>query len=529
MAATAHVDTFARDHLPTRAAWPDLPDGGLSYPDTLNAADALLAGGAADAPCVRGDGFVWSYEEVRERAGRVARVLVEEMGLVPGNRVLLHGPNTPELIAAWLGILRAGGIVVATMPLLRAGEIVKVVAKAQVTHALVADALVEEVDRARALEPVLTTVRPFSAVEGRDGAFASVATGADDVAIIAFTSGTTGQPKGCMHLHRDLLATCDTFGRHVLRTQPDEVFAGTPPLAFTFGLGGHVLFPLRFGASTAPCAKPGPEPMLEWIARQGVTTLFTAPTGYRALLGKSAGMPSALDALRVCVSAGETLPATVSDAWFERTGIRIIDGIGSTEMLHIFIASRPEDARAGSTGTAVPGYEARIVDGAMNELPAGEIGRLAVRGVTGCRYLDDPRQSTYVVDGWNLTGDAFRMDEDGYFWFQARTDDMIVSSGYNISGAEVEAALLEHPAVGECAVVASPDDERGHVVKAFVVLASSDVSSDAALVTELQNHVKARIAPYKYPRRIEFLDALPRTPTGKVQRTHLRAMDRAES
>ncbi len=526
--ATTHVDPFARDHLPARAAWPDLLDGGLSYPDALNAADALLAGGAAEAPCVHGDGFVWSYEELRERSGRVARVLVEEMGLVPGNRALLHGPNTPELIAAWLGVLRAGGIVVATMPLLRAGELGKVVAKARVTHAIVADALVEEVDRARALEPVLETVRPFSAVEGRDAAFASVATGADDVAIIAFTSGTTGQPKGCMHLHRDLLATCDTFGRHVLRTQPDEVFAGTPPLAFTFGLGGHVLFPLRFGASTAPCAKAGPEPMLEWIARRGVTTLFTAPTGYRALLQKSAGAPSALDSLRVCVSAGETLPATVSDAWFERTGVRIIDGIGSTEMLHIFIASRPEDARAGSTGTAVPGYEARIVDGDMHELPAGEIGRLAVRGVTGCRYLDDPRQSTYVVGGWNLTGDAFRMDDDGYFWFQARTDDMIVSSGYNISGAEVEAALLEHPAVGECAVVASPDEERGHVVKAFVVLASGAVS-DAALVTELQDHVKARIAPYKYPRRIEFLDALPRTTTGKVQRTHLRAMDRAES
>jgi 2-aminobenzoate-CoA ligase len=531
MAATAHVDPFARDRLPARSAWPDLPDGGLAYPAALNAADELLAGGAAGAPCVRGDGFAWSYEELRERSGRVARVLVEEMGLVPGNRVLLHGPNTPELIAGWLGILRAGGIVVATMPLLRAGELVKVVAKAQVTHALVADALMAEVDRARALEPLLATVRPFSAVEGRDATFASVATGADDVAIIAFTSGTTGQPKGCVHLHRDLLATCDTFGRHILRPQPDEVFTGTPPLAFTFGLGGHVLFPLRFGASTAPCAKPGPEPMLEWIARQGVTTLFTAPTGYRALLGKAgpAGPDDPLRSLRVCVSAGETLPAGVSDAWFERTGIRIIDGIGSTEMLHIFIASRPEDARAGSTGTAVPGYEARIVDGAMNELPAGEIGRLAVRGVTGCRYLDDPRQGTYVVDGWNLTGDAFRMDEDGYFWFQARTDDMIVSSGYNISGAEVEAALLEHPAVGECAVVASPDVERGHVVKAYVVVAAGfAAAADAALVTDLQDHVKARIAPYKYPRRIEFLDALPRTPTGKVQRTHLRAMDRAE-
>jgi 2-aminobenzoate-CoA ligase len=521
---SAHVDTFARDRLPARGAWPDLLDAGLSYGDRLNAADALLAGGAAGAPCVHGDGFVWSYEEVRERAGRVARVLVEEMGLVPGNRVLLHGPNTPALIACWLGILRAGGIVVATMPLLRAGELAKVIGKAQVTHALVEDGLGAEVEAARQVEPVLASVRPFSGVDGRDAAFESVATAAEDVAIIAFTSGTTGQPKGCMHLHRDLLATCDTFGRHVLRTEPDEVFSGTPPLAFTFGLGGHVLFPLRFGASTAPCAKPGPDALLEAIGRHGITTLFTAPTGYRALLGKAE--PGSLDPLRVCVSAGEPLPASVSDAWFERTGVRIIDGIGSTEMLHIFIASRPEDAKAGSTGTAVPGYEARIVDDAMNTLAPGEVGRLAVRGPTGCRYLDDPRQSVYVVDGWNLTGDAFRMDEDGYFWFQARTDDMIVSAGYNISGAEVEAALLEHPAVGECAVVASPDEERGHVVKAFVVVAPG-FSGGAELVADLQAHVKARIAPYKYPRRIDFLDALPRTPTGKVQRTHLRAMDRA--
>ena len=524
-APTAHVDTFARDRLPARQAWPDLLPAGLSYPERLNAADALLA---HDGPCVHGDGFTWNYEELRERSGRVARVLVEETGLVPGNRVLLHGPNTPELIACWFGILRAGGIVVATMPLLRARELVKVIAKAQVTHALVEDALGVEVEAARAEQPVLASVRPFSAVDGRDGKFESVLTGADDVALIAFTSGTTGEPKGCMHLHRDLLATCDTFGRHILRTEPDEVFSGTPPLAFTFGLGGHVLFPLRFGASTAPCAKPGPDAMLEAIERHGITTLFTAPTGYRAMLGKLPAGSSALASLRVCVSAGETLPASVSDAWFERTGIRIIDGIGSTEMLHIFIASRPEDAKPGSTGTAVPGYEAMIVDAKMNPLAPGEIGRLAVRGPTGCRYLDDPRQSTYVVEGWNLTGDAFRMDEDGYFWFQARTDDMIVSSGYNISGAEVESALLEHPAVGECAVVASPDPERGHVVKAFVVLAGG-FSGDAALVAELQEHVKARIAPYKYPRRVEFLEALPRTPTGKVQRTRLRAMDRAGS
>ena len=519
-APTAHVDTFARDRLPARAAWPDLLPAGLSYPDRLNAADALLD---HDGPCVHGERFTWSYEEVRERSGRVARALVEEHGLVPGNRVLLHGPNTPGLIVCWLGILRAGGIAVATMPLLRARELVKVIAKAQVSHALVDGPLAAEVEEARAQRPVLASVARFDEVDGRDGAFESVATRADDVAIIAFTSGTTGEPKGCVHMHRDLLATCDTFGARILDPPPEEVFSGTPPLAFTYGLGGQVLFPLRFGASTAPCARPGPEAMLEAIGRHQITTLFTAPTAYRALLAKAAG--DELAPLRTCVSAGETLPASVSEAWFERTGIRIVDGIGSTEMLHIFIAARPEDAKPGSTGTVVPGYEAMIVDADMRPLPAGEIGRLAVRGPTGCRYLDDPRQSSYVAGGWNLTGDAFRMDEDGFFWFQARTDDMIVSAGYNISGAEVESVLLEHAAVAECAVVASPDEERGHVVKAYVV-AAPDVATDAALAADLQAHVKARIAPYKYPRRVEFVDALPRTPTGKVQRNVLRATDR---
>jgi 2-aminobenzoate-CoA ligase len=520
VAATAHVDTFARDRLPAREDWPVLLPAGLEYPERLNAADALLA---HDGPCVLGDEGTWSYDELRARSGRVARVLVEDMGLVPGNRVLLHGPNTPTLIACWLGILRAGGIVVATMPLLRARELVKVIAKAQVTHALVDGRLAAEVEAARAEQPVLATVRSFDDVEGTAPDVASVATAADDVAIIAFTSGTTGEPKGCMHLHRDLLATCDTFGRHILAPQPGDVFSGTPPLAFTYGLGGLVLFPLRFGAATAPVAQPGPEPMLAAIERHGITTLSTAPTGYRAMLGKAT--PAQLAPLRTCVSAGETMPASIWDAWLELTGIRIVDGIGSTEMLHIFIAAPPEAGKAGSTGTPVPGYEAMVVGPDMQPLPPGEVGRLAVRGPTGCRYLEDPRQHTYVVDGWNLTGDAFRMDADGYFWFQARTDDMIVSAGYNISGAEVESALLEHPAVAECAVVASPDEDRGHVVKAFVV-AEAGVVADDALADELKQHVKDRIAPYKYPRRVQFLDALPRTPTGKVQRTRLRAMDR---
>jgi 2-aminobenzoate-CoA ligase len=493
------MDTFARDHLPPRSAWPVISP--LPYPERLNAAVELLA---HDGVAVRGPEGDWSYDELRARADGYAAAL----GIEPGTRVLLHAANSPAAVAAWLGILRAGGIVVATMPLLRAGELVKVIDKAQVTHALADGPLLDEVAKARPLAMrALEDVGPAE--------FEPVETGADDVAIIAFTSGTTGVPKGCVHFHRDLLATCDTFAREILAPQPDEVFSGTPPLAFTYGLGGLVLFPLRFGASTAPVSRPGPEPMLEAIRERGITTLFTAPTAYRALL-RAAG-PDDLAGLRTCVSAGEPLPAGVAEAWYERTGIRIVDGIGSTEMLHIFIAARAEEARPGSCGRPVPGYEARIVGPEMETLPPGEIGRLAVRGPTGCRYLDDPRQAQYVVDGWNLTGDAFRMDEDGYFWFQARTDDMIISAGYNISGFEVEATLLEHPAVAECAVVAAPDEERGHVVKAFVV------TSDAVGVRELQDHVKARIAPYKYPRIVEFVDALPRTPTGKVQRNVLRA------
>jgi 2-aminobenzoate-CoA ligase len=491
------MDTFARDHLPPRSAWPQLR--ALPYPERLNAGVELLR---HDGVAVRGEAGDWSYDELRARADGYAAALSIE----PGTRVLLHAANSPAAIAAWLGILRAGGIVVATMPLLRAGELLKVIDKAQVTHALVDGPLMAEVAKARELTmTALEDVGP--------GEFEPVDTAADDVAIIAFTSGTTGVPKGCVHFHRDLLATCDTF--EILEPQPDEVFSGTPPLAFTYGLGGLVLFPLRFGASTAPVARPGPEAVLNAVRERGITTLFTAPTAYRGLLRTA--RPEDLASLRKCVSAGEPLPAGVAEAWTEKTGIRIIDGIGSTEMLHIFIAARPEAARPGSCGTPVPGYEARIVGPAMETLPPGEVGRLAVRGPTGCRYLDDERQSVYVVDGWNLTGDAFSMDADGYFWFQARTDDMIISSGYNISGFEVEATLLEHPAVAECAVVAAPDAERGHIVKAFVVSAG-EVSA-----RELQDHVKARIAPYKYPRAVEFVDALPRTPTGKVQRNVLRA------
>jgi 2-aminobenzoate-CoA ligase len=524
MSTTAHADTFARDHLPPRDAWPELiftlPE--LQYPERLNAADALLDPRFAANPCIHGPDGTWTYAELRERAGRIARVLVEDMGLEPGNRVLLHGPNSPELVACWFGVLLAGGVAVATMPLLRAAELTKVIAKAQVTHALAHDAA-DEVEKARAEQSILRELLTFGELEqlaaAKDAGLEPVDTAADDVALIAFTSGTTGDPKGCVHFHRDLLAVCDTFARHILEPRPDDVFAATPPLAFTFGLGVLVLFPMRFGASLAPVAMPRPDPLLEAIERFGVTTLSTAPTMYRTLL--RAAPEGALASLRACVSAGEPLPAGVSDAWFERTGVRIVDGIGSTEMLHIFIASRAADAKPGSVGTPVPGYEARVVDDAGAPVAPGGVGRLAVRGPTGCRYLSDPRQADYVAGGWNYTGDAFRCDEDGYFWFEARTDDLIISAGYNISPFEVEGALLAHPAVSECAVVAAPDEQRGHVVKAYVVAADGAQTGDA-LVAELQQYVKERIAPYKYPRRVEFLDALPRTPTGKVQRVKLR-------
>ena len=514
---TAHVDTFARDHLPPRSAWPDLLFTELSYPDRLNAAAVLLREPRfEDRACVVGEHATWTYAELRSRAEDVAAALVQEGGLVPGNRVLLHGPNSPELIACWFGILLAGGVVVATMPLLRAGELAKVIGKAQVSHALADARVAGEVKAAGELR--WTREYGESFFPPTNG-FEAVDTEAEDVAIIAFTSGTTGAPKGCVHLHRDLLSTCDTFGARVLRPRDDDVFTGTPPVAFTFGLGVNVLFPMRVGASTVPIAQPSLDAVVDAIERHAITTLSTAPTMYRAML-RDADL-SRVRSLRACVSAGEPLPAAVATAWTERTGLRIIDGIGSTEMLHIFIGSPAEEARPGSVGRPVPGYEAAVVDEAMRPVAPGVVGRLAVRGPTGCRYLDDPRQSDYVVDGWNLTGDAFRCDEDGYFWFAARNDDLIVSAGYNISPLEVEGALLQHDAVAECAVVASPDEQRGHVVKAFVVTAGG-VAAEDELVAELQRHVKERIAPYKYPRRIEIVDALPRTLTGKVQRAVLR-------
>ena len=534
MSYTAHTDTFARDNLPPREQWPEflfeLPE--LKYPGRMNCATELL-----DKPVTRGHGHrialrsadgACTYTQLFTQANRLANVLVREMGLKPGNRVLLRGPNNPTMAAAWFAVMKAGGICVATMPLLRAKELTDIITKAEVTHALCDKRLDAELKAALPQCPTLKIVRYWYDA-GPDSLderalqqplwFANAATAADDVALIAFTSGTTGKPKGTMHFHRDVMAMCDCFPRSVLQVHKDDIFCGTPPLAFTFGLGGMLCFPLRYGASTVLVEKHTPQTLLETIQSFKASVCFTTPIMYRGMAAMAGGFD--ISSLKKCVSAGEALPDATRSLFRQATGIEIIDGIGSTEMIHIFISHTPEKARRGATGYAVPGYRATVLDDEGKACPAGTVGRLAVKGPTGCRYLADERQRNYVHNGWNLTGDAYLMDEQGYFFYQARTDDMIISAGYNIAGPEVEGALLAHPAVAECGVVGSPDAERGTVVKAFVVLKPGHPRG-ADLARQLQDYVKNSIAPYKYPRVVEFVDALPRTETGKLQRFKLR-------
>ncbi len=538
MSPTAHIDTFARDHLPPRAEWPEfifeLP--ALRYPDRLNAATELLTRaperGWGNRPAIRRSGGLhWTYSELDARANQIARVLVEDLGLVPGNRVLLRAPNNPLYAACFFGVLKAGGIAVGTMPMLRAKELVEIVGKAEVSHALCDARLAAELDAARLQCPKLVNTVLFggAASDGlearmadKPATFTSVDTAADDTALIAFTSGTTGKPKAAMHFHRDLIAACDCWPPSMLRAGAGDIFTGSPPLAFTFGLGGLMLFPLRIGASTLLIERPSPDQLLSAIAEHRPTVLFTAPTSYRAMAG--AARNHDLSSLRKCVSAGEVLPAATRKLWKDATGIEIIDGIGATEMFHIFISHDEAHAKPGATGTVVPGYRAAVMDADGNPVPPGTVGRLAVKGPTGCRYLADARQRNYVQDGWNYTGDAYLMDSDGFFHYQARTDDMIVTAGYNIGGPEVEGALLLHPAVADCAVIGAPDEERGQIVKAFVVLKPGH-EPGPAMTSALQDFVKRAIAPYKYPRAIEYVSSLPRTETGKLQRFRLRQQE----
>jgi len=535
--STAHVDTFAADHLPPRDQWPeflfDAPD--LQFAAQLNCATELLdrwvAAGQGNRLCIQGQGVRWSYAELQAQANRIARVLVEDLGLVPGNRVLLRGANSPMLAACWFAVVKAGGIAVGSMPLLRAKELTQIVVKAQISHALCDARLAEELALAQPGCPTLTQVLHFNSPEAagldaraaaKPAGFDNVKTSADDTCIIAFTSGTTGQPKGTMHFHRDVMAACACWPKHVLRPTRDDVFIGSPPLAFTFGLGGLLLFPLSVGASTVLLENASPAALPAAIAQYRATVCFTAPTSYRAMAPQLAGHD--LSSLKQCVSAGESLPAATRQLWKEASGIEMIDGIGSTELLHIFISHDEAHAKPGATGTVVPGYVACVLDDEGRPLPRGQVGRLAVKGPTGCRYLTfggDDRQGQYVQNGWNLTGDAYLVDADGCFVYQARTDDMIISGGYNIAGPEVESALLLHPKVAECGVIGVADEERGQIVKAFVVLRPGHEPSDT-LARELQDFVKQSIAPYKYPRAIEFRSALPRTETGKLQRFRLR-------
>jgi 2-aminobenzoate-CoA ligase len=531
LSPSAHVDTFCRDNLPPAADWPelrfDLP--GVQYPARLNCGvellDTTIAAYGAERPCLHAPGkSSWSYGDLRAAANRIAHVLADDLGVVPGNRVLLRGPNNPWMAACWFGALKAGAVVVTTMPLLRAGELATIHEIARITVALCDHRFLADLEASGIDVPTIVFGGDedddlIGRMAAHDPTFDAVDTAADDVALLAFTSGTTGRPKATMHFHRDVLAIADTFSRSLLQPTPDDVFTGTPPLAFTFGLGAILVFPLRAGASTLLVEKATPAELVDLMAEHGVTVCSTAPTAYKAMVASGKG--ARLSTLRAAVSAGEHLPAATWHAFRDATGVGIIDGIGSTEMLHIFVSAAGDAIRPGSTGVAVPGYTVAVLDPNGDESPVDVPGRLAVKGPTGCRYLADPRQQVYVQHGWNITGDTFRRDADGYFWYEARSDDMIVSSGYNIAAPEVEEAVLLHPEVEECGVVGIPDEDRGMLVKAYVVLHDGS-TGDAAKARELQDFVKQQIAPYKYPRAIEFVNALPRTATGKLQRFRLR-------
>lgn len=532
---SSHVDTFSRDRLPPMDQWPEMNVHYHNYPDHLNVAveltDRMVERGFGDHTALIGNGRRRTYKELTDWSNRIAHVLVEDYGIEPGNRVLIRAANNPALVACWLAATKVGAVVVNTMPMLRSPELHKIIDKAEVSFALCDNRLLDELEVCLADSAYLKQVVAFDGTANFDAEldkaalnkpvqFDAVATSCDDVALLGFTSGTTGEPKATMHFHRDLLAIADGYAREVLQVTPDDVFVGSPPLAFTFGLGGLAIFPLRFGATATLLEQAPPTEIINIIETYKATICFTAPTAYRALL---AAMDEGADltSLRVAVSAGETLPQPVFDEWQKKTGKPLLDGIGATELLHIFISNRLDDAKPACTGRPIVGYEAKVVDDAMQEVARGEVGKLAVRGPTGCRYLADDRQANYVRDGWNITGDAFYQDDEGYFHFAARNDDMIISSGYNIAGPEVEACLLGHEAVAECGVVGLEDEDRGQVVSAFIVL-NAGFSAGDELVTQLQDYVKASIAPYKYPRRVSFIDGLPKTETGKIQRFRLK-------
>ena len=533
---SAHTDTFSRDNLPPEDQWPAFLLDGFDYPEILNVGveltDKMVAQGFGDNTALIGNGRKRTYKEMTDWTNRLAHVLVDDLGVKPGNRILIRSANNPAMVACWLAATKVGAVVVNTMPMLRSSELCQIVELAKVTQALCDTRLMDEMEACAAACDQQIRVSGFDGSSNHDAEldrlalekpvkFDAVRTSRDDVALLGFTSGTTGTPKATMHFHRDLMIIADGYAKEVLDVTPEDVFVGSPPLAFTFGLGGLAIFPLRFGATATLLETASPPNMIEIIEKYNATICFTAPTAYRAMLAAMADGAN-LSSLRAAVSAGETLPAPVYEDWIAKTGKPMLDGIGATEMLHIFVSNRFNDHKPACTGKPIKGYEAKIIGEDGAELARGEVGRLAVRGPTGCRYMKDDRQRAYVTDGWNITGDAFSMDADGYLYFAARNDDMIVSSGYNIAGPEVEAALLSHPMVAECAVVGASDEERGMIVQAHVVLTNSATPSDL-IIKQLQDHVKASIAPYKYPRDVQFREALPKTATGKIQRFQLKS------
>ncbi|MCP4187699.1 MAG: AMP-binding protein [Gammaproteobacteria bacterium] len=532
---SAHLDMFARDNLPPQDQWPEFILDGFEYPEILNAGveltDRMVERGFGDHTALIGNGRRRTYKELTDWSNRIAHVLVEDYGVKPGHRVMIRSANNPAMVACWLAATKVGAVVVNTMSMLKAGELSKIVDKAEISLALCDVRLLEDIETCAKSSQYLKKVVGFDGTANHEAeldiaaldkpvTYDAVKTGCDDVALLGFTSGTTGEPKATMHFHRDLLIIADGYAKEVLQVSDEDVFVGSPPLAFTFGLGGLAIFPLRFGAAATLLEDASPVNMIEIIETYKATICFTAPTAYRFML-TAMDEGADLSSLRAAVSAGETLPAPIYDAWKQKTGKPMLDGIGATEMLHIFISNRFDDSQPACTGKPVTGYEVKLVDDNMNEVPCGATGRLAVRGPTGCRYLDDERQTKYVKDGWNLTGDSFMQSEDGHFHFLARSDDMIVSSGYNIAGPEVEAALLAHPDVLECAVIGAVDEERGEVVQAHIVLAEG-VPQSEEIIVRLKDHVKATIAPYKYPRSVVLVDALPKTPSGKIQRFRLK-------
>ena len=526
-----HTDVFARENLPPFDSWPEFLLEGFDYPDQLNAGseltDAMVEKGFGDHTALIGNGRRRTYKELTDWTNRIAHVLVEDMGVKPGNRVLIRSANNPAMVACWLAATKVGAVVVNSMPMLRAGELSKYVDKAEIAFALCDTRLMAELETCAANNPTLKRVMGFDGTSNHDAEldrlalekpvrFEAVKTLQDDVALLGFTSGSTGDPKATMHFHRDLLIIADGYAKEVLGVTPDDIFVGSPPLAFTFGLGGLAIFPLRFGAAATLLEVATPPLMIDIIEKYKATVCFTAPTAYRAML-RAMDEGADLSSLRAAVSAGETLPAPVYDEWMAKTGKPMLDGIGATEMLHIFISNRFDDHKPACTGKPVTGYVAKVVGPDGVELPRGTPGRLALKGPTGCRYLGGQKQDDYVQDGWNISGDTFVQDQDGYFHFAARNDDMIISAGYNIAGPEVEAALLAHDSVAECAVIGAPDQERGMIVEAHVVVSDGVAQTDEQ-AKALQDHVKTTIAPYKYPRSVVFVANLPKTATGKIQR-----------